>query len=282
MVNAMTSKTNAISTEYQTLLIRQEGRLRWIILNQPSVLNAFNHQQWSELSQALTDAEADAQVGCIAIRGAGSNFSVGYNFPAAIKELEDGTVDRIRKHIGSGNDACWKVWKLKKPVIAAVEGYCLGGAFELALACDFLLTDTTGMFGEPECRIGSTSPFLITPWVAGMKHAKEILLLGKTFDSDRAERTGLVNEVCEAGKIEETVRVWARQLTAFAGAFWAENKRGLNRIYESMGLVETVEMGEEVFVLTAILTDEVKTELRTRIARDGFSVALKWVRSRFE
>jgi enoyl-CoA hydratase/carnithine racemase len=268
--------------QYATLLVRQEEKLRWIVLNQPSTLNAFDHPQWKDLVQALTDAEADQNVACIAIMGAGSNFSVGFNFPAAIGEMKDGSVERIRRHIAFGNDACWKVWNLKKPVISAVQGYCLGGAFELALACDFVLTDPSGVFGEPECRIGSTSPFLITPWVVGMRHAKEILLLGKTVNAERAERIGFVNEVCEPGQLENATRALARQLSGFSSDFWSENKRGLNRIYESMGLSESIALGEETFVFTAVLPDAFKAELRERIARDGFSVALKWVRSRFE
>lgn len=275
-------ETDAAIPQYATLLVRQEEKLRWIVLNQPSTLNAFDHPQWKDLVQALTDAEADESVGCIAITGAGGNFSVGYNFPAAIDEMKDGSVDRIRRHISRGNDACWKVWNSKKPVIAVVQGYCLGGAFELALACDFVLTDSSGVFGEPECRIGSTSPFLITPWVVGMRHAKEILLLGKTVDAARAERIGFVNEICEPGELEGSARAWARQLSGFSPNFWSESKRGLNRIYESMGFPESIALGEDTFIFTAVLPDAFKAELRERIARDGFSAALKWVRSRFE
>ncbi|MBN9007019.1 MAG: enoyl-CoA hydratase/isomerase family protein [Rhizobiales bacterium] len=274
--------SDAAIPHYATLLVRQEDNLRWIVLNQPSTLNAFDHPQWKDLVQALTDAEADEGVGCIAIAGAGGNFSVGYNFPAAIDEMKDSSVERIRRHIAFGNDACWKVWNSKKPVIAAVQGYCLGGAFELALACDFVLTDSSGVFGEPECRIGSTSPFLITPWVVGMRHAKEILLLGKTVNAERAERIGFVNEVCDAGQLENSTRTLARQLSGFSADFWSENKRGLNRIYESMGLQESIALGEDTFVFTAVLPDAIKKELRERIARDGFSAALKWVSSRFK
>jgi enoyl-CoA hydratase len=276
------SPANAATSAYATLSIREDDRLRWIILNQPSTLNAFDHPQWKDLLAALSDAEADNTVGCIAISGAGGNFSVGYNFPAAIEEMKESSVKRIRRHIAFGNDACWKVWNSAKPVIAAVQGYCLGGAFELALACDFVVTDPTGVFGEPECRIGSTSPFLITPWVVGMRHAKEILLMGKTVNADRAERIGFVNEVCEPGQLETCVRTWARQLSGFSPEFWAESKRGVNRIYEGMGLSESIALGEENFVFTAVLPDKIKTELRERIARAGFSAALKWVRSRFE
>ncbi len=276
------TEAHAAIQKYATLSVRQEERLRWIVLNQPATMNAFDHRQWKDLVQALTDAEADGDVACIAITGAGGNFSVGYNFPDAIGEMKDGSVARIRRHIAFGNDACWKVWNSKKPVIAVVQGYCLGGALELALACDFVLTDPSGVFGEPECRIGSTSPFLITPWIVGMRHAKEILLLGKMVNAERAERIGLVNEVCEAGQLENSARTLARELSGFSADFWSESKRGLNRVYEGMGFPESIALGEDSFVFTAVLPDALKRELRERIARDGFSAALKWVRSRFE
>lgn len=266
---------------YPTIETRQEQRLRWIILNQPKTKNAFDRRQWLDTLRALTDAEGDEAVGCVAIRGAGGNFSAGYNFPAAMEKMKDRSVASIRDHIAPGNEVCWRIWNYRKPVIAAVEGYCLGGAFEMAMACDFVLADQSSSFGEPEARIGTAAPFLITPWVAALRHAKELLLTGRIISAARAEHMGLVNEVCEPGKIEDCVRGWATQLIAFSGESWRQNKMSINRAYEIMGFNAAIALGEDAFVETVLSTDKFKEELAERIARDGFSSALGWLKKRF-
>lgn len=271
-----------MESNFQTIETRQAGRLRWIVLNQPKTKNAFDRQQWIDVRRALTDAEDDDAVSCIAIRGSGGNFSAGYNFPAAMEKMKDRAVESIRDHIAPGNEVCWKIWNSKKPVIAAVEGYCLGGGFEMAMACDFVLAERSSSFGEPEARIGTAAPFLITPWVAGLRHAKELLLTGRIVPAARAEHMGLVNELCEPGKIEECVNGWASQLMAFSGSAWSQNKISINRAYEIMGFNAAIALGEDAFVETVLSTDAFKKELAERIARDGFSSALSWVRKRFE
>ncbi|MGH9581481.1 MAG: enoyl-CoA hydratase/isomerase family protein [Bryobacteraceae bacterium] len=270
-----------MDSNFQTIKTRQERRLRWIVLNTPKTKNAFDRQQWLDVLQALTDAEDDESVGCVALRGAGGNFSAGYDFPAAMEKMKDRSVESIRDHIAPGNEVCWKIWNFKKPMIAAIEGYCLGGAFEMAMACDFVVAERSSSFGEPEARIGTAAPFLITPWVAGLRYAKELLLTGRIVSAARAEHMGLVNELCEPGKIEDCVHAWASQLTAFSGGSWHRNKMSVNRAYEIMGFNTAIALGEDAFVETVLSTDKFKKELAERIARDGFSSALGWVKNRF-
>jgi enoyl-CoA hydratase len=267
---------------FRTIATRDEQRLRWIVLNQPKTRNAFDRSQWLELLEALTIAEEDEAVGYVAIRGTGGHFSAGYNFPAAIEKMKDRSVESVRDHIVPGNAVCWKIWNFKKPVIAAVEGFCLGGAFEMAMACDFVVAERSSSFGEPEARIGTAAPFLITPWVAGLHHAKELLLTGRIVPATRAEQMGLVNELCESGHIEECVNTWVSHLKGFSGGAWYQNKASINRAYELMGFNAAIALGEDAFVNTVLSTDDFKKELNQRIARDGFSSALGWVRKRFE
>jgi enoyl-CoA hydratase/carnithine racemase len=196
--------------------------------------------------------------------------------------MKDRSVESIRDHIAPGNAVCWKIWNCRKPVIAAVEGFCLGGAFEMAMACDFVVAERSSSFGEPEARIGTAAPFLITPWVTGLHHAKELLLTGRTIPAERAEHMGLVNELCEPGHIEDCVLRWAAQLTAFSAGVWHQNKMSINRSYELMGFNAAIALGEDAFVGTVLSTDDFKKELAERIAKDGFSSALGWVRKRFE
>jgi len=268
--------------QYATIQVDQNEELRWIILNRPRTLNAFDPSLWSELESALREAGSDSSVRCIAVRGAGGNFSAGYDLPAALDELEGAAPAAIREHIARGNRACWTAWHSPKPIIAAVEGYCLGGAFEFAMACDFVLTDATGRFGEPEGRVAASAPFLVTPWVMAMRHAKEILLAGNPVNAVRAEQMGLVNEVCANGEIQACVRRWSRSLRGFDPAIWAANKRALNRTYEIMGLGESIAMGEDAFTELSFVPSVFRDELARRVKRDGFSDAMKWVQSHYE
>jgi enoyl-CoA hydratase len=267
---------------YTSVAVEQEGGLRWIILNRSKRLNAFDPLLWNELEQALLAAAGHEPTRSIAVRGSGGNFSSGYDLPSALDELEGASPEVIRAHIARGNRACRAAWNSAKPVIAAVEGYCLGGGFEFAMACDFVLTDDTGRFGEPEGRVAASAPFLVTPWVMGMRHAKEILLGGDIVDAARADRMGLVNEVCATGGIEDSVRRWSHKLAGFDAAIWSANKRSINRSYEIMGFNETIAMGEDVFVELSFIPSQFRDELAERVKRDGFSAAMKWVQASYE
>ncbi len=267
---------------WAALEIRREESICWIRLHRPLVMNAFDRTQWAELNEALAESERDDRVRCVAIRGSGGNFSSGYDLPAALDELGGASADGVRDHIRPGNDACWRVWNFKKPVIAAVEGHCLGGAFELAMACDFVLAGEGAMLGEPECRVAASPPFMISPWVMGMRHAKEILLTGEPVSAAKAERMGLVNEICATGQIENRVRHWAKKLNGISPEIWHANKLAVNRSYEIMGFNAAIAMGEDAFVALCLAPDAFKTELFERVQRDGFSAAIRWVQSRFE
>ncbi|HWA46515.1 MAG TPA: enoyl-CoA hydratase/isomerase family protein [Hypericibacter adhaerens] len=271
-----------MTTGFATLRIEDEDGLRWIRFDRARKMNAFDEHQWAELGRALDEAAVAEGVRCIALGSTSGHFSSGYDLPAALAELEGGGPAEIRRHIGRGNAACWKAWHSTKPVIAAVEGYCLGGAFELAMACDFVLADRGASFGEPEARIAASAPFLISPWVMGIRHAKEVLLTGELMTAERAERIGLVNELCEPGRLGERVRAWSRKLQGFPAGIWAQNKMMVNRSYEIMGFSSAIAMGEDAFVELCCLSDPFKGELEQRVKRDGFASAIRWAQSRFE
>ncbi|ANK80457.1 MAG: hypothetical protein TEF_06340 [Rhizobiales bacterium NRL2] len=270
-------------SNFQTIETSNEDGLFWITLNRPKVLNAFSLDQWREVKAALDHAAEDDGIRVVALRGAGGNFSAGYDLTAALGgDLAEPLPNAFRDYVDVGNATCWAVWNLKKPVISMVQGYCLGGAFELAMACDFSFTDDSGRFGEPEILLSDAPPFLISPWIMGMRHAKHILLTGELVDADTALRYGLVNEVCETGKLEDRVRRMARRLSGFAPETWHLNKSAVNRSYEIMGFQSCVEMGKEAFVTTNITPNELKTEFMQRLDRDGFAAAVKWAQSLYE
>jgi hypothetical protein len=161
---------NSQLAQYETIKITHADGLMWISFNRPQVVNAFNLLQWRELQAALDEAAGDDAVRVVALRGEGGNFSAGYDLTAALGgDLAEPLPNAFRDYVDVGNAACWAVWNLKKPVISMIQGYCLGGAFELALACDFAYGDTSAELGEPEILLSDAPPFLISPWIMGMR-----------------------------------------------------------------------------------------------------------------
>ena len=268
--------------QYDTLNVSRADGLMWIAFNRPKVMNAFNFAQWHDLKAALDSAAADDEVRVVAIRGEGDKFSAGYDLTAALSgDLAEPLPNAFRDYVDIGNAACWAVWNLKKPVISAIRGYCLGGAFELAMACDFAYADTSAQLGEPEVLLSDAPPFLISPWVMGMRQAKHILLSGELVSAQTAMVYGILNRVCEPDDLEGTVRRMAKRLMGFAPETWHQNKSAVNRSYEIMGFQSCVEMGKEAFVTANVTPNALKTEFLERFNRDGFSAAIKWVQSRY-
>jgi len=268
--------------QFETLKVTTADGLMWIGFNRPEVVNAFNLLQWRELKAALDDAAGDDDVRVVAIRGEGDNFSAGYDLTSALGgDLAEPLPNAFRDYVDVGNAACWTVWNLKKPVISAIRGYCLGGAFELAMACDFAYADTSARLGEPEILLSDAPPFLITPWILGMRQAKHILLSGELVSAETAMQYGILIQVCAPDELEGTVARMAKRLMGFAPETWHQNKSAVNRSYEIMGFQSCVEMGKEAFVTTNVTPNALKTEFLERLNRDGFSAAMEWVQTRY-
>jgi len=267
-------------TQYETLNVSQEDGLLWITLNRPQVLNAFNLAQWRDVKAALDCAATDDDVRAVAIRGEGGNFSAGYDLTAALGgDLSEPSPNAFKDYADVGNATCWAVWNLKKPVFSAIRGYCLGGAFELAMACDFSYADTSAQVGEPEILLSGAPPFLISPWIMGMRQVKHLLLSGEIISAETAMGYGIFNQLCEPDELEPAITRMAKRLMGFAPETWHQNKAAVNRSYEIMGFQSCVEMGKEAFVTANVTPNAVKTEFLERFNREGFASAIKWVQS---
>lgn len=267
---------------YETIEIERAGSLLQVRLNRPRAYNAFSPILIKELADAVKSAGEDDSVRCIAISGRGGNFSAGYDLAEFIKHHTDAPPQAMREAIRLGNELCWSIWKSHKPVIAVVEGYCLGGAFELAMACDFVFSSTTGKFGEPEIRVADAPPFIISPWVMSMRAAKDLLLTGDIIDAERADRIGLLTGVHKPEELDKAVIKMASKLSGFAPETWHLNKSGVNRCYEIMGFQATVEMGMDIFMTVNSSPSLFKKEFIERATRDGLSSALKWAQARYD
>ncbi|MFQ5564425.1 MAG: enoyl-CoA hydratase [Parvularculaceae bacterium] len=216
---------------YECILTEVEDGVGIVTLNRPEALNAFNGTLMDELTDALGKFEADNDVGCIVITGSEKAFAAG----ADIKEMASKNyMDVFMEDFVTAN---WEsASRCRKPVIAAVAGYALGGGCELALMCDFIIAADNARFGQPEISIGAMPGAGGTQRLArfiGKSKAMEMCLTGRMMDAEEAERCGLATRIVPKAELrEEAIRV-AKQIAALSRPVVMMTKESVNRAYET-------------------------------------------------
>jgi len=229
---------------YECILTETDGAVGVITLNRPDALNAFNRKLMDELTEAVKAFEADDAIGCMVLTGSEKAFAAG----ADIKEMASKDyIEVFKEDFITGN---WEeVARARKPVIAAVNGYALGGGCELALMCDFIIAGDTAKFGQPEISIGAMPGAGGTQRLArfiGKSKAMEMCLTGRMMDAEEAERCGLVSRIVPKAELrEEAIRV-AKQIAGFSRPIAMLTKESVNRAYETT-LTEGVRFERRVF-----------------------------------
>lgn len=205
---------------YETILIERRGRVGLVTLNRPKALNALNARLIAETDQALTDFDQDPEISAVVLTGSDKAFAAG----ADIKEMME---KDFAAALATNFIAPWqRIAAHKKPVIAAVAGYALGGGCELALMCDIVLAADNARFGQPEINLGTIPGAGGTQRLTravGKAKAMEMILTGRMMDAAEAERSGLVtrvvplaNLVDEAIKLGETIATKSQPIVAMA------------------------------------------------------------------
>jgi enoyl-CoA hydratase len=194
---------------YQTLIVEIEDYTCLIRLNRPDALNALNTTLMRELAEAITAADANDKVRCIVLTGNEKAFAAG----ADVKEMAGKSFTEVFVENLFGPQA-QAIAAVRKPVIAAVSGYCLGGGCELAMMCDFIVAADTAKFGQPEINLGIVAGMggtqRLTRFV-GKSKAMDMNLTGRFMDAAEAERCGLVSRVFPAKSlVEETMKIAAK------------------------------------------------------------------------
>lgn len=201
---------------YENLLVERDDAVLVITINRPKVLNALNAGTLAELGEAIAGAESDDAVRAIVLTGAGDkSFVAG----ADITELAVLTPVGGREHAHRGQALLVRIERLGKPVIAAVNGFALGGGCELAMACTLRLAADTARFGQPEINLGLIPGYAGSqrlPRLVGAGRALEMLLTGNPIGAEEAHRIGLVNRVVPAAQLMDEARALARALAAKA------------------------------------------------------------------
>jgi enoyl-CoA hydratase/carnithine racemase len=202
----------------ELVLTEDRGRVRHIVLNRPEKRNAFNGELIAALGAAVRDASLAVDVHVVVLRGAGPMFSSGVDLNELAGQATGG-MERLRPFRKAWLDAANALEELAKPVVCSIQGGCIGGALETALACDLRVMAAEAVTGLPETRIGlipDVGGSSRLPQVVGLGRAKELILTGKLIDGTEAERIGLVNRVAPAAELEAATQQLVDELLACA------------------------------------------------------------------
>ncbi|MCP4873901.1 MAG: enoyl-CoA hydratase/isomerase family protein [Gammaproteobacteria bacterium] len=264
----------------ETIELNQHGPVAVISLNRPAKLNAINATMIDEIGRALDDLEGNDGVHAIVVNGNGRAFSSGFDLQAGVATNRRGEAD-WRHAIDIDLNLIMRFWHCSKPTIAALHGYVLAGGFEIALACDMSVCDTSALFGEPELRFGSSIVALLLPWYVNPKRAKKMLLSGHDrMRADEALQHGIVNEVVVEGEALKQGIALAREVALMDPDSVKLTKQAINQTYEIMGLGKALRMGAD----TSIKIETLETELRKRfnqiLRSEGMKAALAWREAR--
>ena len=228
---------------YENILVESRGAVGLITLNRPKALNALCDALIRELGQALDAFEADDKIGAIVLTGSDKAFAAG----ADIKEMQ--ACSYMDVYLGDFVKSWERVSLCRKPVIAAVAGFALGGGCELAMMCDTIIAADSAKFGQPEIILGvmpgAGGSQRLTRFV-GKAKAMDMILTGRMMDAAEAERSGLVSRVVPSSQlVEEAVKI-AAQIAAFSRPSVLMAKESINRAYETT-LAEGVRFERRLF-----------------------------------
>ena len=228
---------------FETILLETRGRVGLITLNRPQALNALNAQLIDELNQALDTLERDREIGCIVLTGSAKAFAAG----ADIKEMAELRYPQI--YLDDLFHESDRVANRRKPIIAAVAGFALGGGCELALMCDFILAADNAKFGQPEIKLGvipGAGGTQRLPRAVGKSKAMDMALTGRMMDAAEAERAGLVSRVVPYEKLADEALGAALVIADFSQIAVMAAKESVNRAFES-GLSDGVMFERRLF-----------------------------------
>lgn len=267
--------------QYSTILFEVIDAVARITLNRPERANALNQAMLTEIGQALDEAESNAAVRAIVVRGAGAAFSSGFDLKEQMERRPAG-VAQWRPILRKDFDTVMRFWHCAKPTIAAVRGPCLAGACELALACDLTIAAEDAFFGEPELKFGAGIVVMILPWIVGPKIAKEIILTGADrIGAQRAYEIGMINRIVPASDLDDAALRLARHIAAIDPALVKDTKRAINRALQAQGMLEALEAALEIDLAIEGAGSPDKVQFMDIARRDGLKAALAWRDARF-
>ncbi len=247
---------------YENIIVDAKGRVGIITLNRPKALNALNSRLISEVNMALSIFEMEPDIGCTIITGGEKAFAAG----ADIKEMADKTY--VDAYMGKFLADWSGLSQARKPVIAAVSGFCLGGGCELAMMCDFIIASDTARFGQPEITLaimpGTGGTQRLARFI-GKAKAMDMILTGRMMEADEAERCGLVSRVVPADQLMEEALNAAGKIASFSQPIVMMAKETVNRAYETT-MEEGIRFERRLF-LSMFATEDQKEGMKAFVEK---------------
>jgi enoyl-CoA hydratase len=228
---------------YENIIVETEGRVGIVTLNRPKALNALNSALIAELNAALDAFEADAGIGAVLLTGSEKAFAAG----ADIKEMA--TLQYPATYLDDFITAWDRVSRFRKPIVAAVSGYALGGGCELAMMCDFIIAADNAQFGQPEIKLGvmpGAGGTQRLTWAVGKAKAMDLCLTGRMMGAEEAERSGLVARVVPLADLRAVALKAATDIAGFSLPAAMMAKESVNRAMET-SLAEGLRFERRIF-----------------------------------
>jgi len=228
---------------YDNILVETRGRVGVVTLNRPKALNALNAALIAELGRALDGFEADPAIGCVVLAGSDKAFAAG----ADIKEMQNFSYPAV--YLDDFISSWERLSRFRKPVVAAVAGYALGGGCELAMMCDLIIAADNAQFSQPEIKLGvmpgSGGTQRLTR-IVGKAKAMDLILTGRMMGAEEAERSGLVARVVAVAQLREEALKTAETIAGMSLPIAMMAKESINRAYETT-LAEGIRFERRLF-----------------------------------
>ena len=269
-----------MNSEYTVITVDVAENVGVIKINRPRQLNAINSTVVSEVTRAMRELTERNDVRAIVLGGEGRAFSAGFDLKESAEKSYT-TVAQWRKVIDADFNFIMQFWDCPKPTICAVQGHCLGGGLELAVACDITIADKTAIFGEPEVKFGSSIVALIVPWLIGVKQAKQMLLTGDDqITAQRACEIGLINEAVEPGQHLPRALEIARSIAGAATLSVQMTKQAIHRSMDVRGMRQALLGATDVAVLIESSCGPERAEFNRIRSDEGLKGAIAWRNTR--
>jgi enoyl-CoA hydratase len=245
-----------------------DGKVSIVTLNRPDKLNAITPELKALLIERFLEADRDPATSVVVVRAEGRSFSAGYDIgPSPARAARRGNA--LAWHESLTDDVRLEMtpWDMRKPVIASVQGHCLGGGCEMVMMCDVTIAADDALFGEPEIRFSNVGPALVMPFIVGLKRARELLYLGDPIDAQTALAWGMVNRVVPRAEL--------------ATATLMATKLAINRGADAAGFRNAIRAGLDVLAPLYAGRTEVGIKFDEIREKEGLGAALRWRAAQF-
>ena len=266
--------------EYTNFLYSVEDGVATIMLNRPEKLNALTVEIWNEMENVMENAVHDQNVKSILLCGKGRSFCAGFDLEMSTKDGKGevwGQWDGLQKQ----RQQMMKLWDSPKPIVAAIQGYCLGGGYELMSLADLVIASEDAVFGETEMRY-SLMPQPNTLWLCGLRQAKEIMMLAEKFSAAKALEIGLINRVVPAEDLQKEALRVAKKLARMPEETMRMTKRVINEALDAQGYRSMGNWGWDLFLLSKLMVTQLRREFDEIGAEKGMKEAFRWMNERFD